>query len=78
MDNSDARELNKTINSLLDEQDYSQAKQILALALKSFSEQEEKDLYLYAEIAGSLITLGSESYDEEAVKQGLQMFESNK
>lgn len=78
MTNTDAQKLNKTINDLLDEQDYSQAKQILALALQSFREQEAKDLYLYAEIGGSLITLGSESYDEEAVKQGIQILESNK
>jgi tetratricopeptide (TPR) repeat protein len=78
MANVNARELNETVNNLLDEQNYSQAKQILTLALKAFSEQEAKDLYLYAEIAGSLITLGSESYDEEAVKQGLHILESNK
>lgn len=75
---ADAEKLSTIIDDLLDQQAYPQAKQLLAEALQHFRVQEAKDLYLYTEIGASLITLGSESADEAAVRQGLQILEGNR
>jgi tetratricopeptide (TPR) repeat protein len=73
-----AMELKNRIETLLDQGKYQDALLELDKETEIFAESRKDDLYLLAEIAGSYITLGSESYNLEAVNKGIIIFQENK
>jgi tetratricopeptide (TPR) repeat protein len=64
------------IYALLDKRCYPEALELVEKKRSEFL-NSDKDLTLLAEIAGSYITIGSESYNLESVNQGIQIFEDN-
>ena len=74
----ESKTLNKRIYSLLDNQEFDKALDELDSQTLLFVEIENDDLYLLAEIAGCYITLGNESFNSEAVNQGLKILLDNK
>lgn len=74
----EAIKLRDKINVLLDQSRYDDALRELDLQTDSFIEDKNDDLYLLAEIAGSYITLGSETYNISAVNKGLSIFQDNR
>jgi len=64
------------INSLLDERRYIEALELLDKKNKGFV-NTKKDFVLLAEIAGSYITLGAESFNLEPVNKGIKLFKDN-
>lgn len=74
----EAIKLRDKINILLDQGRYNDALQELNAQTEIFIDNKKDDLFLLAEIAGSYITLGSESYNISSVKKGLSIFEDNR
>jgi len=68
--------LQNKIYSLLNKRKYSEAFNLLEEENKEF-QNNKKDFLLLAEIAGSYITLGNESYNLESVNQGMKLFKNN-
>lgn len=71
----EAELLNLKIDSLLNNESYSEALEILDEQKTKFLNSPQKNFYLLTEIAGCFITVGSESYDEETIRKGLSLFE---
>ncbi|HMK17012.1 MAG TPA: LA2681 family HEPN domain-containing protein [Chitinophagaceae bacterium] len=65
------------INSLLDGGKYLEAKKVLIKELENSNKDDSSYPLLFAEIAGFLIDIGSESLDKEATQLGLEMLEKN-
>lgn len=73
-----AIELRNKINSFLDLRKYEDALQALDNQIEIYIENKNDDLFLLAEIAGSYITLGSESCNLDAVNKGISIFKDKK
>lgn len=73
-----AIELKNKIDTLLDQGKYQDALLELDKETELFVENKKDNLFLLAEIAGSYITLGSESYNLDAVNKGITIFKENK
>jgi len=74
----EAIKLRDKINVLLDKRRYADVLQELNTQSEFFIDNKNNDLLLLAEIAGSYITLGSESYNISAVNKGLSIFQENR
>jgi len=74
----EAIKLRDQINILLDQRRYDDALRELNTQNEIFIDNKKADLFLLAEIAGSYITLGSESYNITSVKKGLSIFQDNR
>jgi len=74
----EATELKDKISSFLDLRKYEDALLELDIQAKIFFDDKKGNLYLLAEIAGSYITLGSESYNLDSVNKGISIFQDNK
>lgn len=70
--------LKTKIDSLLDTRRYNDALRELDRQSEIFVNEKKNNLFLLAEIAGSFISLGSESYNLEAVNKGLSIFQKNR
>jgi len=68
--------LKHQISILLDERKYTEALELLDNEIIAFF-NKEKDFVLLAEIAGSYISLGAESFNLEPVKKGIKLFKDN-
>lgn len=74
----EAHILKNKIQSFLDSGRYDDALHELDIQTEKFIDNKKDDLFLLAEIAGSYITLGNESYSLEAVDKGISIFEDNR
>ena len=74
----EAIKLKDKINTLLDQRRYEDALQELDTQTEAFIGNKNDNLFLLAEIAGSYITIGSESYNISAVNKGLSIFQDNR
>ena len=74
----EAIELIDKINTLLDQRKYDDVMDELNKQTQVFIDNGNDDLFLLAEIAGSFITLGSESNNISAVNKGLSIFQENR
>lgn len=74
----EAFRLKEKINSFLDQRKYDDALHELDSQALVFTDKKSNNLFLLAEIAGSYITVGSESYNMNAVRKGLSILQSNK
>ncbi|NVM62137.1 hypothetical protein FHW88_000413 [Mucilaginibacter sp. SG538B] len=68
-----AENLQASIYSLLDERNYEDAERILKEQLQLLDAMPEKNHYLLIEVAGSLISLGSESMNKALIDTGLEI-----
>ncbi len=73
----EAIQLRDKINKLLDMKMYNEALQELNNQDDDFVNNKKDDLLLLAEIAGSYITLGNESYNISSVKKGISIFQDH-
>jgi tetratricopeptide (TPR) repeat protein len=73
----EAKALREKIIYFLDKSDYDQALSTLQSISDSFDEGVKLSPYLLAELAGSYITLGAESYNLDAVNKGMSLFNDN-
>lgn len=73
----EAIKLRNKINTFLDQRRYNDALQELNIQAEIFIDNKKDDLLLLAEIAGSYITIGSESYNITSVEKGLSIFQDN-
>lgn len=71
-------ELQEKIHYLLDNSKFEDALKELQAQLSKVSSMDEESISLLAEIAGSYISLGSESYDIKAVEKGISIFQDNR
>lgn len=79
MNNLEAAEnLRNKITSFLDLRKYEEALIELNSQTDIYTENNNGDLFLLSEIAGSYITLGSESYNLDSVNKGILIFQNNK
>lgn len=67
-------ELSLKIHSFLDKKEYSKA---ITLLDDLYEKSDNLDITLLAEIAGSYISLGDESYDLKSIRKGMVIFEEN-
>lgn len=74
----EAIKLRDKITTLLDQSRYNEALEELNIQADIFIDNKKDDLFLLAEIAGSYITLGSESYNITSVEKGLSIFQINR
>lgn len=74
----EALKLRDKINFFLDLRRYDDALQELDIQTGSFVNNKKDDLFLLAEIAGSYITLGSESDSLDSVTKGIAIFQDNR
>lgn len=73
-----AKHLRNKIHRLLNENRYEEANEELDKQFSNIESSLTADAFLLAEIAGSYITLGSESSNKQAVLKGLRLFEENR
>lgn len=73
-----AIELNKRIISLLNNSKYDDALKELESQISILSDEDEENISLLAEIAGSYISLGSETLNIQLVEKGISLFENNR
>lgn len=73
----EAKELKEKITNLLNSRKYDEAFNLLEAISKSFDKKEKSSIFLLAELAGSYISLGDESYNLSSVKKGLSIFKDN-
>ena len=73
----EANALREEITNFLDNSEYDQAFSKLESISDSFEKGEKSSTYLLAELAGSYITLGAESYNLNAVNKGMSLFNDN-
>ncbi|HUH75478.1 MAG TPA: LA2681 family HEPN domain-containing protein [Chitinophagales bacterium] len=73
-----ALKLKEKINILLDHNKYDEAMKELSIQTKISIEKENPNLFLFAEIAGSYISLGDESNNILAVNKGIAIFQENR
>lgn len=78
VENSKVESLSQQIYAMLNDESYSEAKKLLTSELETNEFDTSGDLMYLAEIAGLFIDLGNESYDEECLQAGLDIFEKNK
>lgn len=72
-----ANKLSQKINELLDREQYDKAKEKLDDELKKYQTSGVSNPFLLAEIAGFFIDVGSENWDFEAAKKGVEILEEN-
>lgn len=73
----EAKLLREKILQCLDNREYNEAFDELETLAISFEKKEKSSIYLLAELAGSYISLGDESYDLNCVNKGLALFNNN-
>lgn len=78
MGSIDHQQLSQRVHSLLYSESFQEAKTLLFEELDKKDFNTRDDLMYLVEIAGLLIDLGNEGYDEESTKEGLEIFDKNK